>query len=93
MTAKERIFRPLGPPLRLFAICAVAIVGCDDKETVLEVEGPNGGGVEVERDRDTGEVDVNVDREREKVIDVDTPGADVEVTRDRRDGSVDVDAD
>jgi hypothetical protein len=39
------------------ALCGA--VGCDDDETVLDVETP-GGQVEVERDPDTGETDVEV---------------------------------
>ena len=36
-------------------------VGCDNKETVMDVNTP-GGGVEVERDRTTGELTVDVDQ-------------------------------
>lgn len=45
----------LSPFVLGFALCGVA--GCDDDETVLDVETP-GGQVEVERDPNTGEVDV-----------------------------------
>lgn len=39
-----------------------AIVGCAEKETILDVETPRGE-VEVERDIRTGETDVEVTRE------------------------------
>jgi hypothetical protein len=45
----------LSPFIFAFGICAST--GCEDKETVLDVETPSGQ-VEVERDRGTGEVDV-----------------------------------
>ena len=80
-------------PLGILSLIAAITLGCDNKETVLDVEGPNGGGVEVERDRDTGAVDVNVNDADDKLIDVDTPGADVDVTRNRDGGGVDVDVD
>lgn len=44
----------------LFAAMIVLGSGCDNKETMLDVETP-GGEMEVERDRDTGKVDVDVD--------------------------------
>lgn len=78
-------------PLGLLALCAALTVGCDNKEKVLDFEGPRGGEVEVERDRDTGDVDVDVNRGEDKVLDIDTPGADVEVNR--GDDGVDVDVD
>lgn len=37
------------------------LVGCDNKETLLDVDTPNGGGVEVERSLDTGAIEVDVD--------------------------------
>ncbi|MEZ6089973.1 MAG: hypothetical protein R3C05_18495 [Pirellulaceae bacterium] len=42
------------------AIVGLSITGCDDKETLLDVETPDGG-VEVERDVETGNVTVDVD--------------------------------
>ena len=48
-------------------IMPAAIVGCAEKETVLDVETPNGE-VEVQRDVETGETEVDVTR--------DAPGAD-----------------
>lgn len=49
--------------LRLFALAAAMftgflLVGCDNKETLLDVE-TRDGGVEVQRDRGTGEVTVD----------------------------------
>lgn len=41
-------------------IAATSLAGCERKETILDVETPNGE-VEVERSLDTGEVDVDVD--------------------------------
>ena len=35
--------------------------GCERKETILEVDGPNGGGVSIERDVDGGGISVDVD--------------------------------
>jgi hypothetical protein len=85
------IFPACALPNFLFAcgLAAALAIGCDNKEKVLDVEGPEGGGVEVTRDRDTGAVDVDVDRDK-KIIDVDTPGADVDVDR-KADGGVEVD--
>jgi hypothetical protein len=80
-------------PLGLLSLLAALTVGCENKEKVLDIEGPRGGEIEVERDRDTGAVDVDVNRGEDKVIDVDKPGADVEVKRDHDDGGVDVDVD
>jgi len=49
----------------LFLVVALlmgfVLIGCDNKETLLEVETPRSE-VEVERDRDTGEITVDVDR-------------------------------
>jgi hypothetical protein len=49
--------------LRLLALVAATfagflLVGCDNKETLLDVD-TRGGGVEVQRDRGTGEVTVD----------------------------------
>jgi len=49
--------------LRLFALVAAMfagflLVGCNNKETLLDVE-TRDGGVEVQRDRDTGEVAID----------------------------------
>ncbi|MFH1299446.1 MAG: hypothetical protein ABIK07_00195 [Planctomycetota bacterium] len=40
---------------------AFTMVGCDNKEKVLDVETP-GGKIEIERDRNTGAVDVEIDK-------------------------------
>lgn len=45
--------------LTFAATLGFALAGCDNKETVLEVETRNGE-VEVQRDRETGDVDVEV---------------------------------
>lgn len=42
-------------------LVSVALSGCDRKETIMDVDTPNGGGVELERDVDTGAVTVDVD--------------------------------
>jgi hypothetical protein len=34
------------------------LAGCERKETLVDIETPDGGGVEVERNVDTGEVEV-----------------------------------
>jgi hypothetical protein len=69
------------PPILLgLALAAALSLGCDNKETVLDVETP-GGGVEVERDRDTGAVDVDVEDD-DDVVDVEREpdgGVDVDV--------------
>jgi hypothetical protein len=76
------------PPILLgFAIAFST--GCENKETVLDVETPRGQ-VEVERDRDTGEVDVQATRDEDQVLDSDAPGIDVEVNRDDDTGKVEV---
>ncbi|EMI46832.1 signal peptide protein [Rhodopirellula sp. SWK7] len=38
----------------------LVIAGCDNKETVLDIDTPDGG-VEVERDRDDGALSIDVD--------------------------------
>lgn len=38
----------------------LVFVGCDNKETVLDIDTPDGG-VEVERDRDDGALSIDVD--------------------------------
>tara|TARA_R110002095_G_scaffold142965_1_gene123805 strand:+ start:18264 stop:18452 length:189 start_codon:yes stop_codon:yes gene_type:complete len=40
---------------------AFTMVGCDNKEKVLDIETP-GGEIEIERDRGTGAVDVDIDK-------------------------------
>ena len=75
------------PPIVL-GLAMVFSAGCENKEKVLDVEGPNGG-VEIERNRDTGEVDVDV-QNKDTVLDSDVPGADVEIERDKDTGDVDV---
>jgi hypothetical protein len=45
----------------IVAAAALALAGCDRKETVIDVKTP-GSDIEVERDKDTGQVTVEVDR-------------------------------
>lgn len=47
----------------LLAACIAGstLAGCENKETLLDAEGPRGE-IEIERDRDTGQVDVEIDR-------------------------------
>jgi hypothetical protein len=78
-------------PFGLLLFGAALTLGCDNKEEVLDIEGPNGGEVEVERDRDTGALDVDARDGDDAVIDVNTPDGGVEVHRD--DDGVDVDVD
>lgn len=80
-------------PLGLCLLSAALTVGCDNKEKVLEIEGPRGGEIEVERDRDTGAVDVDARDGDDAIIDVNTPDGGVEVHRDDDGVGVDVDAD
>ena len=58
MTHMNRIARSF------MLIVAVAVgftcVGCDNKETLMDVDTPDGG-VEVERDRDDGSISIDVD--------------------------------
>jgi hypothetical protein len=60
-------------PLGILTLIGAITLGCENKEKVLDIEGPNGGGVEIERDRDTGAVEVDANRD-DKLIDIDTPG-------------------
>ena len=83
--------RTLFAPAGALALAAALTVGCDNKETLLDVNTP-GGGVEVERDRDTGAVDVDV-HDNERILDVDAPGTNVEVTRGSDGLGVNVEAD
>jgi hypothetical protein len=77
------------PPL-LLGVAILFSMGCENKETLLDVETPQGQ-VEVERNLDTGEVDVQATEDEDQLIDSDAPGgADVEVNRDDETGKVDV---
>ena len=77
------------PPL-LLGLAMLFAAGCENKETMLDVETPNGQ-VEVERNLDTGEVDVQATEDEDQLIDSDAAGgADVEVNRDAESGDVDV---
>jgi uncharacterized lipoprotein YajG len=59
MKSIEKSFRVLAVMVVLFA--GFMLVGCDNKETIMDVNTP-GGGVEIERDRTTGEMTVDVDQ-------------------------------
>jgi hypothetical protein len=72
------------------ALTATAIVGCQPKEKIIEVETPQKS-IEVERDRKTGDVDIET-RDKKKLIDVDVPGVDVDVKKDES-GKTGVDVD
>jgi hypothetical protein len=61
-------------PLGILALIGAITLGCENKEKVLEIEGPNGGGVEVERDRGTGAVEVDAHDADDKLIDIETKG-------------------
>jgi hypothetical protein len=76
------------PPILLGVVIACS-AGCENKETVLDVETPEGQ-VEVERDRDTGALDVQATEDEDQVFDSDVDGADVEINRDAESGDVDV---
>jgi hypothetical protein len=77
------------PPL-LLALAMLFAAGCENKETLLDVETPEGQ-VEIERNLDTGEVDVQATEDEDQLIDSDASGgADIEVNRDTETGDVDV---
>jgi hypothetical protein len=77
------------PPL-LLALAMLFAAGCENKETLLDVETPEGQ-VEIERNLDTGEVDVQATEDEDQLIDSDASGgADIEVNRDSETGEVDV---
>jgi hypothetical protein len=85
----SELFAALSLPPIVLGAAIVCAAGCENKETVLDVETPRGQ-VEVERDRDTGEVDVQATRDEDQVLDSDAPGVDVEVNRDDDTGKVEV---
>lgn len=45
----------------LCLVAAIAFVGCEKKETLLDIETPRGE-VEVERDPDSGDISVEAER-------------------------------
>lgn len=61
-------------PLGILTLIGAITLGCENKEKVLDVEGPNGGGVEILRDRDNGAVEVDATDGDDKLIDVETDG-------------------
>jgi len=56
-----KIKRSLLVTATLMFFATVAISGCQRKEKVLDIEGPNGE-LEIERDVDTGAVDVEIEQ-------------------------------
>jgi hypothetical protein len=86
----RELFAAFVLPQLVLGLVVAFTLGCDNKETVLDVETP-GGEVEVERDRDTGDVDVDATDNDDKLIDINTPGADVEVDREDDGDGIDVD--
>lgn len=46
----------------IFFTLGLVASGCERKERLLDVDTPDGGGVEVDRNIDTGAVTVDVDR-------------------------------
>jgi hypothetical protein len=90
---RNELLAAITMPLGLLLLGAALTLGCDNKEEILDVEGPGGGEVEVERDRDTGAVDVDAHDGDDAIVDVNTPDGGVEVRRDDDGVGVDVDAD
>jgi hypothetical protein len=80
-------------PFGLLLLGVALTLGCDNKEKVLDIEGPRGGEIEVERDRDTGALDVDARDGDDAIVDVNTPNGGVEVNRDDDGVGVDVDVD
>lgn len=76
------------PPV-LLSIAMLVSLGCENKEKIVDIEGPRGQ-IEVERDRDTGEIDIDDNKKEDSLIDIDTPGADVEINRDKDTGDIEV---
>jgi hypothetical protein len=85
----SELFAAISLPPIVLGVAIVCAAGCENKETVLDVETPEGQ-VEVERDRDTGEVDVQATKDEDQVLDSDAPGVDVEINRDKDTGKVEV---
>jgi hypothetical protein len=89
MKATELLTAVSLPPL-LLGLAMLFAAGCENKETLLDVETPEGQ-VEVERNLDTGNIDVQATEEEDQLIDSDAAGgADIEVNRDDETGDVDV---
>jgi hypothetical protein len=85
----SELFAAISLPPIVLGMAVLCAAGCENKETVLDVETPRGQ-IEVERDRDTGEVDVQATRDEDQVLDSDAPGVDVEINRDKDTGKVEV---
>lgn len=58
------LFHELGQALALIIALAAGatLVGCDNQQTLLDVDTPDGG-VEVRQNEDTGEITVDVDEQ------------------------------
>lgn len=85
----SELFAAVSLPPIVLGLAMICAAGCENKETVLDVETPRGQ-VEVERDRDTGKVDVQVTKDEDQVLDSDAPGVDVEINRDADTGKIEV---
>lgn len=72
------------------ALTVTALVGCQPKEKIVEVETPRKS-IEVERDPKTGDVDIET-HDKKKLIDINVPGVDVDVQKDES-GKTGVDVD
>ncbi|HEX6961174.1 MAG TPA: hypothetical protein VF175_04860 [Lacipirellula sp.] len=76
------------PPI-LLALAVLFSAGCENKETLLDVETQEGQ-LEVERSLDTGEIDIQATEDEDQLLDSDADGVDIEVNRDDETGDVDV---
>lgn len=76
--------------LAIAGLAALAILGCQPKEKIVEVETPQKK-IEVERDRKSGDVDIE-SHDKKKLIDIDVPGVNVDVQKDAS-GKTGVDVD
>ncbi len=47
----------------LTLVFALSLTGCEQKEKVLDIEGPNGK-LEIERSTQTGKIDIEIDRDK-----------------------------
>jgi hypothetical protein len=85
----SELFTAISLPPILLGFAILFSAGCENKETLLDAETPEGQ-VEVERNRDTGEINVDVTEDEDQLLDSDLPGADAEVTRDDDTGEIGV---
>lgn len=61
MNIKQQTPWIIAAAFTLLMITSLTIVGCENKEKVLDVETP-GGAIEIERNTDTGAVGVEIDK-------------------------------